>query len=71
MQLTTDVLPAASVLQLTTDAQEGSVWLIPYSACSASFFSQNSIFLSQHFSQNSVFQPISAKIQQAEQGRNE
>ena len=39
-------------------------------ACSASFFSQNSVFLSQHFSQNSVFQPsfskpFSAKFQQA------
>ena len=32
-------------------------------ACSASFFSRNSVFLSQQFSQNSVFQPVSAKIQ--------
>jgi len=31
------------------------------------FFSRNSVFLSQQFSQNSVFQPVSAKIQQAEQ----
>jgi len=30
-------------------------------AYSASFFSRNSIFLSQQFSRNSVFQPISAK----------
>ena len=29
-------------------------------------FSHNSVFLSQQFSQNSVFQPVSAKIQQAE-----
>ena len=31
------------------------VWLTPYSACSAYFFSWNSVFLSQQFSQNSVF----------------
>ena len=37
------------------------VRLIPYPACSASFFSRNSIFLSQHFSQNSVFQPRFSK----------
>ena len=30
--------------------------LTPYSVCSACFFSRNSIFLSQQFSQNSVFQ---------------
>ena len=33
--------------------------LPPYSACSASFFSHNSVFLSQQFNQNSVFQPVS------------
>jgi len=43
--------------------------LTPYPACSASFFSRNSVFLSQHFSKNSVFQPISAKIQQAERSQ--
>ena len=32
------------------------------------FCSRNSIFLSQQFSQNSVFQTILAKFQQAEQG---
>ena len=32
-------------------------------ACSASFFSRNGIFLSQQFSRNSVFQPVSAKFQ--------
>jgi len=44
------------------------VRLIPYSICSASFFSRNSIFLSQQFNQNSVFQPVSAKILSAERG---
>ena len=32
------------------------------------FFSRNNIFLSQQFSQNNVFQLVSAKIQQAERG---
>ena len=41
---------------------KGPVRLTPYSACSASFFSRNSVFLSQQFSQNSVFQPVSSKI---------
>ena len=31
------------------------VRLTSYSACSASFFSRNSIFLSQQFSRNSIF----------------
>ena len=39
--------------------------LTPYSARSACFFSQNSIFLSQQFSQNSVFQPIFSKPNRA------
>ena len=38
----------------------GSVRLTPYLACSTSFFSRNSVFLSQHFSQNSVFSQDSA-----------
>ena len=38
-------------------------------ACSASFFSRNSVFLSQQFSRNSVFQPVSAKFHTSEQGR--
>ena len=33
----------------------GPVRLTPYSACLASFFSRNSVFLSQQFSRNSVF----------------
>jgi len=33
----------------------GHVRLTPYSICSASFFSGNSVFLSQQFSRNSVF----------------
>ena len=48
--------------------QMGPVRLTPYPACSSSFFTRNGVFLSQHFSQNNVFQPISAKIQQAERG---
>ena len=43
----------------------GLVWSL---ACSAPFFSRNSVFLSQHFSQNSVFQPLSAKLQTSERG---
>ena len=38
-------------------------------ACSASFFSRNSVFLSQQFSRNSIFQPVSAKFQTSERGR--
>jgi len=37
-------------------------------ACSAYFFSRNSVFLSQQFSRNSVFQPVSAKVQTSERG---
>ena len=37
--------------------------------CLACFFSRNSIFLSQQFSLNSVFQPVSAKILPVERGR--
>ena len=37
-------------------------------ACSAYFFSRNSVFLSQQFSRNSVFQPVSAKVQTSECG---
>jgi len=44
----------------------GPVRLTLYPVCSASFFSRNSVSLSQHFNQNSVFQPLSAKFQQAE-----
>jgi len=32
------------------------------------FFSWNNVFLSQQFHQNSIFQPVSAKIQQVERG---
>ena len=39
-------------------------------ACSASFFSRNSVFLSQQFSRNSVFQPVSAKVQTSERGQS-
>ena len=35
-------------------------------ACSASFFSRNSVFLSQQFSRNSIFQLVSAKFQTRE-----
>ena len=38
-------------------------------ACSASFFIRNSVFLSQHFIQNSVFHPISSGIPPAERGQ--
>ena len=38
---------------------------------SASFFSRNSIFLSQQFSQNNVFQPVSTKFQTSEQDLSE
>jgi len=46
---------------------EGALGLTPFrlffwqgwaSTCSASFFSRNSVFLSQQFSRNSVFQPV-------------
>lgn len=37
--------------------------------CSVSFFSRNRIFFSQHFSQNSISQPISVKFKQAERER--
>jgi len=37
-------------------------------ACSASFFSRNSVFLSQQFGRNSFFQSVSAKFQTSEQG---
>ena len=56
------------LLRLLFSARIGPVRLTTYPTCSASFFSRNNIFLSQHFSQNSIFQPISAKIQQAERG---
>ena len=46
----------------------GPVRLIQKPACSACFFSRNSVFFSQQFSQNSIFQVVSAKFQQAEQG---
>jgi len=42
--------------------------LTPYSVCAASFFSWNSVFLSQQFSHNSIFQPISAKILSTKRG---
>ena len=35
-------------------------------ACSTSFSGRNSVFLSQQFSRNSVFQPVSAKVQTSE-----
>ena len=37
-------------------------------ACSASFFSKNSVFFSQQFSRNSIFQPVLAKFQTSERG---
>ena len=43
----------------------GSVRLTPYLTWSV-FFSQNNIFLSQQFSWNSVFQPVSTKVQTSE-----
>ena len=43
----------------------GPVRRTPYSAY---FFSRNSVFLLQQFSQNSIFQSVSAKFQQTEQG---
>ena len=46
----------------------GPVRLTPYSTCSASFFNRNSVFLSQQFSKNIIFQPVSAKILPAERG---
>jgi len=48
---------------LPEGTNEGPVRLTLKLACSASFFNRNSIFFSQHFSQNSVFQLISAKFQ--------
>ena len=42
------------------------VRLTPYSTCSACFFSRNSVFLSQQFSHNSVFQPVLVKFQTSE-----
>ena len=39
-----------------------------FSVC---FFSRNSVFLSQQFSWNRVFQPVSAKVQTSERGRTE
>ena len=39
-------------------------------ACSVSFFSRNSVFLSQQFSRNRVFLPVSAKFQTSERGRS-
>ena len=45
---------------------EDNVRLIPYSVCSVSFFSRNSVFFSQQFSQNSVFQSVLVKIQPGE-----
>jgi hypothetical protein len=41
------------------------IWLTSYLACSTSFFSQNSIFLSQQFSPNNVFQPVSVSFRPA------
>jgi len=38
----------------------GPIRLTPYSAYSTCFFSYNSIFLSQQFSQNSVFQSVTS-----------
>ena len=38
-------------------------------SCSAYFFSRNSVFLSQQFSRNRVFQPVSAKIQTSQRAR--
>jgi len=50
--------PCMSLLTVDCSFQNyGSVRLTPYSACSASFFSQNS-----------VFQPVSAKFQTSERG---
>jgi len=46
----------------------GPVRLTLYSTYSVSFFSRNSVFLSQQFSQNSVFQPVLAKFQTSERG---
>ena len=51
--------------RMRTKAISG-VRLTPYSAY---FFSRNSVFPSQQFSQNSVFQPVSAKILPAERGQ--
>ena len=39
-----------------------------FPARSACFFSRNNVFFSQQFNQNSVFQPVLAKIQQAKWG---
>jgi len=46
----------------------GLVRLTPYSICLASFFSRNSVFLSQQFSRNNIFQPVSVKFQISERG---
>ena len=40
-------------------------------ACSACFFSRNSVFLSQQFSRNSVFQSVSAKVQSSERSHTD
>ena len=40
-------------------------------ACSAWFFSRNSVFLSQQFSRNSGFQSVSVKIQTSERGHTD
>jgi len=62
----TTIFKGEHFLLTETCSQSVPVWFTPYSACSVCFFSRNSFFLSQQFNQNNVFQPVSAKIQQAE-----
>ena len=61
----------ASGEEETEEAAAGPVRLTPCpSVCSDCFFNQNRIFFSQPFSQNSIFQPVSAKIQQVKRGQS-
>ena len=48
----------------------GLVQLTLYSACAASFFSRNIIFLSQQFSQNSFFSVSFSQVQTSERNHN-
>ena len=50
---------------LATKSPVGPVRLTLYPVCSASFFNQNNVFLSQQYNKNNIFQSVSAKIQQA------
>ena len=58
-------------IDLAAAAYLGPVRFTLKPACLASFFSRNSVFLSQQFSQNSIFQSVSAKFQQTEQGHSD